>query len=158
MATHSSILAWKIPTRLLLPEEPGRLQSRGSQRVRHDWATSLLLSLFVFLGFPGDWVGKESACNAGDAEVIGLIPGSGRSSGGGHGNPLQFSWLKNPVDRGAWWATAHKVIKSQTRLKQLSTHVPTGVTDCSILSFRGEEFFSCPTSFSNPQRCHKVPI
>ena len=105
MATHFSILTWKIPWM----EEPGRLHSMGSQRVRHDCS----LSLSVFLGFPGGSVGKESACNAGDAEVIGLIPGSGRSSGGGHGNLLQFSCLENPMDRGAWWATVHKVIKSQ---------------------------------------------
>ena len=57
-----------------------------------------------------------SACNAGD---LGSIPGSGRSPGGGHGNPLQYSCLENPVDRGAWWATVHGVAKSRTRLKQL---------------------------------------
>ena len=48
------------------------------------------------------------------------IPGSGRSSGGGHGNPLQYSCLENPMDRGAWWASVHRVAKSQTQLKQLS--------------------------------------
>ena len=52
------------------------------------------------LGYPGGSDGKESACNAGDQ---GLIPGLGRSSGGGHGNPLQYSCLENPMDRGAWW-------------------------------------------------------
>ena len=56
---------------------------------------------------------KESACNAGD---LGLIPGSGRSPGEGNGNPLQYSCLENPIDRGAWWATVHGVTKSQTRL------------------------------------------
>ena len=58
--------------------------------------------------------GKESACNAGN---VGLIPGSGRSPEGGHGNLLQYSCLENPVDRGAWRATVHAVAKSQTRLK-----------------------------------------
>ena len=48
--------------------------------------------------------------NAGDA---GSIPGSGRPPGGGNGNPLQYSWLGNPVDRGAWWATVHGVSKNQ---------------------------------------------
>ena len=57
--------------------------------------------------------GKESACNAGD---LGSIPGLGRSSGEGTGNPLQYSCLENPTDRGAWWATVHGVAKSQTRL------------------------------------------
>ena len=49
---------------------------------------------------------KESACKAGDLRDIG-IPGSGRSSGKGHGNPLQYSCLENPMDGGAWWATVH---------------------------------------------------
>ena len=47
---------------------------------------------------------------------MGLIPGSGRSPGGGNGNPLQYSCLENSMDRGAWWATVHGVAKSQTRL------------------------------------------
>ena len=64
-------------------------------------------------------VGKKSACNAGDP---GLITGSGRSPGGGHGNPLQYSCLENPIDRGAWWAAFHGVAKSQTQLKWLSLH------------------------------------
>ena len=58
-------------------------------------------------------VGKLSACNAGDP---GLIPGLGRSPGEGNGNPLQYSGLENPMDRGAWRATVHGVTKSQTRL------------------------------------------
>ena len=53
--------------------------------------------------------GKEFPCNEGDAGDTGLIPGSGRSPGGGHGNPLQYSYLKNPMDRGVWWATVPKV-------------------------------------------------
>ena len=52
----------------------------------------------------------------------GSIPGSRRSSGGGHGNPLQCSCLENPMDRGAWQATVHRVTKSGTQVKQLSTH------------------------------------
>ena len=60
--------------------------------------------------------GKESACKAGDTGDMGLIPGSGRSLGGGDGNSLQDSCLKNPMDRGAWWATVHWVAQSQTRL------------------------------------------
>ena len=56
------------------------------------------------MSFPHSSVGKESACNAGD---LGSIPGLGRSSGEGNGNPLQYSCLENPMDRGAWWATVH---------------------------------------------------
>ena len=63
------------------------------------------------LGFPYSSVGKESACNAGD---LGSIPRLGRSPGEGNGNPLQYSCLENPTDRGAWQATVHGVAKSQT--------------------------------------------
>ena len=57
---------------------------------------------------------KESACNAGDRGDAGLIPGSGRALGGGHGNPLQYSWLENPMDRGAWQAVIHRVTQTWT--------------------------------------------
>ena len=50
-------------------------------------------------------MGKEFACKAGDTGDTGLIPGSGRCPGGGNGNPLQYSCLENPMDRGAWWTT-----------------------------------------------------
>ena len=66
--------------------------------------------------------------NAGDVRDIGLIPGSGRSPGGSHGNPLQYSCLENPTDRGAWQATVHGIAKSQTSLKQFITHhIPVNV-------------------------------
>ena len=58
--------------------------------------------------------GKESACSAGDIGAMGSIPGLGRSPGGEHGNPLQYSCLENLMDKGAWWATVHGVSKSQT--------------------------------------------
>ena len=58
--------------------------------------------------FPCSSVGRESTCNARDQ---GLIPGSGRSPGEGNGNPLQYSCLGNPMDRGAWWATVHGVAR-----------------------------------------------
>ena len=63
--------------------------------------------------FPGGSNGKESACNAGDT---GSIPGSGRSPGGGNGNPHQYPCPENPMDRGAYWATVYEVPKSWTRL------------------------------------------
>ena len=65
---------------------------------------------------------KNLPANAGDIRDTGLIPGSGRSTGGGHGNPLQYSWLENPMDREAWRAMVHGVTKSQIRLKHLSMH------------------------------------
>ena len=58
--------------------------------------------------------GKEDTCNAGAAGDVGSIAGSGRSPGGGHGNPLQYSCLENPMDRGAWRATIHTAAKSQS--------------------------------------------
>ena len=74
------------------------------------------------MAFPGGSVVKKLPTNAGDA---GLIPGLGRSPGGGHGNPLRYSCLENFMDRGAWQATDHRVAKSQTQLKQISTHAHT---------------------------------
>ena len=59
---------------------------------------------------------KNLPAKAGDAGEVGSIPGLGRSPGGGHGNSLQYSCLENPMNRGAWRATAHGVAKSQTRL------------------------------------------
>ena len=70
-------------------------------------------------GFPGGSEVKASACNAGD---LGSIPGSGRSPGEGNGNPLQYSFLENPMDGGAWWATVHGVAKSRTRLSDFPSH------------------------------------
>ena len=65
---------------------------------------------------------KNLPANAGDLTDAGLIPGSGRSPGGGHGNPLQYSCLENPMYREAWRATVHRVAKSRTQVKQLSTY------------------------------------
>ena len=59
---------------------------------------------------------KNLSANAGDIRDTGLIPESGRSPGGGHKNPLQYSYLENPMDRGAWRATVHTVAKSQTQM------------------------------------------
>ena len=64
-------------------------------------------------GLPWWLNGKESACNAGD---MSLIPGLGRSPGEGNRNPIQYSCLGSPMDRGAWWATVHRVEKSWTQL------------------------------------------
>ena len=57
---------------------------------------------------------KNLPTNAGDLRVAGMIPMSGRSPGGEHGDPLQYSCLEKPMDRGAWWATVHRVAQSQT--------------------------------------------
>ena len=69
------------------------------------------------MGLPGGSDGKESACNAEDP---GSIPGSERSPGQGNGNPLQYSCLENPMDRGAWWTAVYGIAKSQTQLSDFT--------------------------------------
>ena len=80
------------------------------------------MSGYLWIGLSWWLSGKESTYNAGITGKAGSIPRSGRSPGGGHGNPLQYSCLENPMDRGAWWATVHRVTKSRAWLKWLSTH------------------------------------
>ena len=80
------------------------------------------MSLKDTKGFSGGASGKVPACQCRRLlRDMGSTPGSGRSPGEGHGNPLQCSCLENPMDRGTWWATIHRVAKSQTQLKRLST-------------------------------------
>ena len=80
----------------------------------------------VIWGFPGGTSSKEPACQCGRCKrCLGLVPRWGRFPGGGHGNPLQYSCLENPVDRGVWRATVRRVAKSQTQLSDRAlTHVP----------------------------------
>ena len=73
----------------------------------YNWASQVVL------------VVKNRPANAGDIRDAVSIPGSGRSLGGGHGNPLQYSCLENPMDRGAWWVTVQGVTESRIGLKQL---------------------------------------
>ena len=84
------------------------------------WSQGVLWTSQVVL------VVKNSAVNAGDARDKCSIPGSGRSPGGGHGNPLQYSCLEHSMDRGAWWATVHGVTKRWTRLSN-SAHIHKGI-------------------------------
>ena len=78
--------------------------------------------IFALRGFPDCPRDKEPAANVGDIGDMGSIPGSGRFLGGGYRNPRQYSCLEHPVDRGPWWATVHRVTKSGTQMKGLSTH------------------------------------
>ena len=75
---------------------------------------------------------KNTTANAGDIRDAGSIPRSGRTPGGEHSNPLQYSCLENPMDRGAWWVIVHRVAKSQTSLKQHGIQV----TDLIYLGFK----------------------
>ena len=126
------------PTPAFLPgESPGprcRLAAvHRSRRVGHDWsdlARTDHVSLHRYynistetlhcfnLGLPGGSVIKSWLANSGD---VGSIPGLGRSPAGGNGNPLQCSWLENPMDRGAWWATVHGVAKELNTTEWMSS-------------------------------------
>ena len=79
------------------------------------WFSFIYICIYIYIykGFSGSSAGKEFTCNAGD---LGSILGLGRSPGKGNGNPLQYSCLENPTDRGAWRATVHGVAKSRTQL------------------------------------------
>ena len=107
---------------------PGVLQSMVSQRVGTiKWLDnnnnkSYIYTSFYFGASLVVLVVKNLAANEGDARNSGFIPGSGRSPGEVSGNPLQYSCLENPMDRGAWQSTVHGVTESQTWLKGLSTH------------------------------------
>ena len=118
--THSSILAWRIhglcspwgckesdTTEWLSLLEKGMAAHSSTFAWRILWTENM----------PGDSEVKASACNAGD---LGSIPGLGRPPGEGNDNPLQYSCLENPMDRGAWWATVHGIAKSRTRLSDFT--------------------------------------
>ena len=77
------------------------------------------------LGFPGGTSSKELPATHRDLRDVGLIPESGKSPRGGHGNPLQYSCLENPMNRGVWRAAVHGVTKSWAQLKRLSRHTHT---------------------------------
>ena len=66
---------------------------------------------------------KNLSAKAGDVRDLGSIPGSQRSPGGGHGNPLQFSCLENPMDRGAWWATVRRLQRVRQNRSDLAQHI-----------------------------------
>ena len=114
----------------------------GVTQCWHDWsdlaaaaATCLYCYFLIFhyfgiiywlsVGFPGGSLGKESACSAGDARDTGSNLGSGRSPRGEQGNPIQYSCLEDPTDRGTWRVVVHRVAKSWTQLKRLRTHAST---------------------------------
>ena len=96
-----------------------RETAEGSEPRRRNHHQNTRQPLKSFRASQGGTSGKDLPASAGDIRDVGLIPESGRSPGGGHGNPLQYSCLENPMDRGAWRDTVHVVAKS---LERLSMH------------------------------------
>ena len=95
------------------------------KRLGHTDTNSQLLILNFSMGREASQVAlvvKNPPANAGNVRAARSISGSRRSPGGGHGNPLQYSHLGNPMDGGAWRARVHSVANSRTQLKQVSTH------------------------------------
>ena len=96
-------------------------------------------------------IGKESVCNVGDAGDEGSTPGSGRSSGVGNGNPLQYSCLENSMDRGAWQAAVPGVAKSQTRLSMHTNQCYEKFRDAlSVQNPQLQREICSKETFSNP--------
>ena len=91
------------------------------------------LNLGSIFGFPGGAVIKNQPVNTGNVSDAGSIPWSGRSPGEGNGNPLQYSFLKNSMDRGACWATVHGVTKSGTRL---GTHTAQHISSTLLITLK----------------------
>ena len=109
---------WKLEPRCISKEGKTQVKQGRERCIQFPGQTCTRIFFFFFqLGYSfftvGDPDGKESTCNVRD---LGSVPGLGRSPGGGHGNPLQYSCLENPMDRGALRATVRGVAKSWTRL------------------------------------------
>ena len=143
MATHCSVLAWRIPG----TGEPGGLPSMGSHRVRHDWSDLAAVAAGLDWDFSSGSVVKNPPANAGDARDADSVPGSGRSPGIGIGNPLQYSCRENSMDRGTWQTTVYGVARSDSlwphRLQHTRSPCP--------LPTPGVHSNSCP---SIRQWCH----
>ena len=145
--------------RFLIIKFNNSFKDRNCLSVQQTFHQSQAIKPSVKLVLPGDSVVKNLPANAGDT---GSIPALGRCPGGGNSNPLQYSCLENPKDKGAWWATVHGVEKSQT---QLTTHTHTSHRQRSLTCFRplfaalgscvhmrssqeASLFSQCPTQYS----------
>ena len=107
------------------------------------------------MGFPGGTSGKKNVpANSGDIRHTGSIPGPGRSPGGGHGNPLQYSYLENPMDGRVWQATVHRIAQSRTWLKWLNMH--TWVKNCTEISLKIKKNI-LPSNSTYMYLCHPTP-
>ena len=121
-----------------MDREAWRAAVHGVTKSRYNWATELNWTDRT-VASQVELVVKNPPARTGGIRDMSSFPGLGRSPGGGHGNPLQCSCLENPMNRGTWRAIVHRVTKSQTRLKRLSTHAH---TEAQIHSQEGEELLS----------------
>ena len=113
--THESRDRWSIQQNPLPPDpHPGSCKITALLKISAFGAFQVLLGV------------KNLPADSGDLRDAGSIPGLGRSPGGGSGSPLPYSFLENPMDRGAWRGTVHRLAKSRTQLKRLSRHVRVG--------------------------------
>ena len=133
LCTHFSFVLWVY---VFCKPKLKKLQFFSSlgpwSRVPSSGRTSPSSVCVLLLGLPGGTVVRNLPANAGSARDAGSTSGSGRSPGRGNGNPLQYSCLKNSLDRGALWATVHGVTKSWT---QLNTHTPLEPQECRRLPY-----------------------
>ena len=106
---------------------PGELPNPGIEPT-FPAASALQMGSLLLVSMVAQLV-KNPPASARELRALGFIPGLGRSPGEGHGNPLQYSCLENPMDRGAWRATVHEVTKSRDTMKQLSMHTHTLIRD-----------------------------
>ena len=118
---------------------------RGQQRIRcFDIITDPIdINLSKFQDFPhGAKWWKNLPANTEDLRDASLVPGSGRYPGGSHNNPLQYSCLENPMDRGTWWATVHGVAKSRTRLSDFTftVHSTGNYSQYPVKNHNGKEY------------------
>ena len=142
---HFLIAKWGFPGSSARKEctcsagDPGSIPESGKIPWRSDW-----LPTPVFMGFPGGSDSKEFACDVGN---LGSIPGLGRSPRGGYGNLFQYSCLEKPMVRGAWWATVHRITKSQTWLSAKAQHTIIKWV-LPFVYFLTSPFSTCPEMFT----------
>ena len=123
----------------------------------------MLCSQFIFPptlpgGFPDGTMIKTPPANAGDAGDIGLIPGSGRSPGEGNGNPLQYSCLENPMDRGTWWQRSAWGCKESDTTEQLGMQLfslPRAWVQSLVREPRSHNYWACTASTREP-KCYNI--
>ena len=116
---NGSLVKQRVLNKCFFLHMPFFILKKSQKPNRNQW---LMCPIVFKPGFPGGTSGKEPACQCRRHREVDSIPGLGRSPRRGHGNPPQYFCLKNSMERGAWWATVHRVSNSQTQLKQLSMH------------------------------------